>query len=68
MEPITIDKTMELTDMLYESEGDYDRALYLSYELTNVVNGMITLGATDEQINEIMHSVMNRNRPETLLS
>ena len=68
MEPITINRTLELADMLYEAGEDYDRALEISFNVSIAMNDMIALGATDEQINEIIHNATNRNKPEKLLS
>ena len=68
MEPITLSRTLELADMLYESGEDMDRALSLSFRLTNAMNEMIGLGATDEQIDEIVHNYLYRDTPEMLLS
>lgn len=44
------------------------RALSLSFRLTNAMNEMIGLGATDEQIDEIVHNYLYRDTPEMLLS
>lgn len=68
MEPITLSRTLELADMLYESGEDMDRALSLSFRLTNAMNEMIGLGAADEQIDEIVHNYLYRDTPEMLLS
>ena len=68
MEPITINRTLELADMLYEAGEDFDRALSLSFRLTNAMNEMIGLGAADEQIDEIVHNYLYRDTPEMLLS
>lgn len=68
MEPITLSRTLELADMIYESGEDMDRALSLSFRLTNAMNEMIGLGATDEQINEIVHNYLDRDTPETMFS
>ena len=68
MEPITINRTLELADMLYEAGEDFDRALSLSFRLTNAMNEMIGLGATDEQINEIVHNYLDRDTQETMFS
>ncbi len=65
MEPITLSRTLELADMIYESGEDMDRALSLSFRLTNAMNEMIGLGATDEQIDE---NYLYRDTPEMLLS
>ena len=68
MEPITLSRTLEKADMLYESGEDMDRALSLSFRLTNAMNEMIGLGAADEQIDEIVHNYLYRDTPEMLLS
>ena len=68
MEPITLSRTLELADMIYESGEDMDRALSLSFRLTNAMNEMIGLGAADEQIDEIVHNYLYRDTPEMLLS
>ena len=67
MEPITIDKTLELADMMHEAGEDMERALYFSVQVTSAMNDMIALGATDEEINAIIQRAL-KNKSQKLLS
>ena len=67
MEPITIDKTLELADMMHEAGEDLERALYFSVQVTSAMNDMIALGATDEEINAIIQRAL-KNKSQKLLN
>ena len=67
MEPITIDKSLELADMMHEAGEDMERALYYSFQVTSAMNDMIALGATDEEINAIIQRAL-KNKSKKLLS